>query len=199
MPRYAYAQAHPQSCTAVAIMVTLSELGLTDVHLSRGREMMIHGQLKRDPTPGSGQEEILPHAAVQYLTQMGTSATVYQDKARTTPLKGAAPGDYAQFKQGLAGAGIGRTFGAIDLNTVFNNDARVFLIVGFFQGPALKTHTILMRQDGGSVWVMNPDGGTDHQYTAGQVSAFLNAPMTATFHFANRGYIYTGIATRVWR
>ena len=50
-------------------MAALAELGLIAAsRVGSGLEMQIHGMLKRDPTPGSGQEEILPHAAVGYLT-----------------------------------------------------------------------------------------------------------------------------------
>jgi hypothetical protein len=127
MARYQYAQQHAQSCTAVALMVTLKEIGLwSGRDLNRGLEAMVHGLLKRDKTVGSGMEEILPHAAAAYLIEQGAIAEVLEQKSRTALLKAAAAADYKQYDDGITSSGITRRDTAVDLSTAFNNDARVF-------------------------------------------------------------------------
>ena len=91
-------------------------------------------------------------------------AEVCQNKSITDWLAQFAPTDYKQYKSGLKGANIVRQ-AKLDPTTAFNNDARVFQIVGFMGTGKLMTHTILMRKDQGKIWAMNPDGATDTEYS----------------------------------
>lgn len=194
--RIQYNQTHPQSCTAVAIMVTLAELGLipqTDV--ASTLEMQIWGQIKRSAVVG--EEEIMPSAAVSYLQGKGMLAEVCQNKSITDGLKQFAPTDYKQYKSGLKGANIVRQ-AKLDPTTAFNNDARVFQIVGFMGTGKLMTHTILMRKDQGKIWAMNPDGATDTEYSESEIGNFL-AGQQNSVNFAGKAYLCAGIAYRAWK
>ena len=194
MPRYQYNQTHQQSCSAVAIMITMAELGVIQPHdVCKALEFGIWGNCKRSDV--AGEEEIFPAQAMLSLRSKGALAEIYQDKTITAGLKQAAAQDYQQYKAGLANNGIQRN-GKIDLSSCFNDDARIFVIVGFMGQGKLLTHTVLMRKDQGSIWVMNPDGGTDTQYGDGEIATFL-AGQTAPVTFAGRAYLCAGIAIRV--
>ena len=195
MARYSYPQTEHQSCTAVSIMVTLAELGkIPATDINRNKEMLIWGLTKRGNL--TGQEEVMPHKAINYLTSQGLLTELHQNKTITGGLKQAAPKDYAEYKQGLKSEKITRG-AALDLTTAFAKDARVFLIVGFMEANALKTHTILVRKDQGKIWVMNPDGGSDTEYADSQVLAFIGGQKTPV-NFAGRSYLCAGIAYRAW-
>ncbi len=195
MARYSYNQTEEQSCTAAAIMVTLAELGkIAATDIDQNREMRIWGQTKRGNV--QGQEEVMPHSAIDCLCSYGLHTELHQNKQITAVLKHAAATDYAEYKQGLQRYQIPRS-GALNITTAFANDARVFLIVGFMSGLALKTHTVLVRRDQGSLWVMNPDGGTDTQYSDAEVLLFISG-QNAPVHFAGRNYLCAGIAYRAW-
>lgn len=196
MSLYQYKQTHGQSCTAVAMMITLAELGLIpDTDINQTTEMAYWGTAKRSSTVG--EEEILPSAAIQLLISKGAKTEAYEDTGLTAGLKAYAPTDYAQYETGLSTAKIVRQ-GKLDPATAFNDNARSFLIVGFMSATKLMTHTVLMRKEGNQISVMNPDGGSETSYSSGEIISFLagqNAPVT----FAGLPYLYTGIAYRVWK
>lgn len=195
MARHSYPQSQQQSCTAVAIMITLAELGkIPDTDINKPTEMKIWGLTKRSAM--QGKEEIMPHSAILYLTSEGMKTELHQNKMITGGLKQAAADDYKEYKAGLKSAQITRS-GALDVTTAFKDDARVFLIVGFYESQALKTHTVLLRKDNGKIWAMNPDGGTDTEYSEAEVLNFISG-QTNPVNFANRPYLSAGIAYRVW-
>ncbi len=176
-------------------MVTLAELGkIPATDINQNKEMQIWGQTKRGNV--KGLEEVMPHKAINYLTSQGLLTELHQNKTITGALKQAAAQDYAEYKQGLTAEKITRS-GALDLTTAFAKDARVFLIVGFMDANALKTHTVLVRKDQGKLWVMNPDGGSDTEYADAQVLAFIGGQKTPVT-FAGRSYLSAGIAYRAW-
>jgi hypothetical protein len=199
------AQKKPQSCTAIAIKVTLHELGVSTYSGIDGGELALWEQLKRSNT--IGEEEIMPHAAILYLQSRGCTVELIEDKIRTAPLSLNAPGDYSQYTTGLSTNGIVAQNRALDPANDFLNAARVFVIVGFLgratvAGPLkLLTHTVLCRLHGGSYWTLNPDGATDKAYSLGEVQTFLAhanpmAPVKPEFA-SKKCYTYTGIAYRV--
>jgi hypothetical protein len=195
MAHYSYQQTEQQSCTAAAIMVTLAELGkIAATDIDQTREMRIWGQTKRSSV--KGQEEIMPHSAIDCLCSYGLQTELHQNRTITGGLKQAAAKDYAEYKQGVQRYQIPRG-AALNLSTAFAKDARVFLIVGFMVGNDLKTHTILLRRDQGNIWVMNPDGGSDTQYSDSQVLGFISG-QTTPVTFACRSYLCAGIAYRTW-
>jgi hypothetical protein len=195
MAHYSFQQTEPQSCTAASIMVTLAELGkIPATDIKQTKEMEIWGLTKRGNV--KGQEEVMPHKAINYLTSQGLVTELHQNKTITDGLKKAAAHDYAEYKQGLKDEKITRS-GELNLTTAFAKDARVFLIVGFMEANALKTHTILVRKDGGKLWVMNPDGGSDTEYADAKVLAFIGGQKTPV-NFAGRNYLCAGIAYRAW-
>ncbi len=98
------AQKKPQSCTALAIKVTLHELGVSTYSGIDGGELALWEQLKRSNT--IGEEEILPHAAILYLQSRGCTVELIEDKFRTAPLSLKAPDDYLQYTKGLSTNGI---------------------------------------------------------------------------------------------
>jgi hypothetical protein len=130
--------------------------------------------------------------------------TVIQDKGRTTALKASVATMYKAYTSGLKDIGLGRALRPFDLND-FADNARLFLIVGFFTSTGLKLHTVLARLDGSTYYVMNPDGGTDTAYTGTDLTSFLNAPIMKTLVTPNplpfagpgKNYIYSGIAVRI--
>ena len=195
MARYSYNQTEEQSCTAAAIMVTLAELGkIASTDIDQTREMRIWEQTKRGTV--QGKEEVMPHNGIDCLCSYGLHTELHENNQITAVLKHAAAADYAEYERGLQHYQITRS-GAVNITTAFANDARVFLIVGFMSGQDLKTHTVLMRRDQGSLWVMNPDGGTDTQYTDAEVLQFTSG-QTAPVPFAGRDYLCAGIAYRAW-
>ncbi len=174
-------------------MVTMAELGIIQPHdICKSLEFGIWGNCKRSDVVG--EEEIFPAQAMLSLRSKGAMAEIFQNKDITAGLKHAAANDYQQYKTGLANNGIQRN-GKLDLSSCFNDDARIFVIVGFMQ-PTLKTHTVLMRKDQGQIWVMNPDGGSDTSYSEGEIANFLAGQM-APVNFAGRSYLCAGIAIRV--
>ena len=197
-------QSRPQSCTALAIKVALHEFGISTYSGLDGGEVSLWQQLKRSST--TGDEEILPHAAVTYLQSRGCKVEVIEDPAHTVPLSGRARADYIQYMTGLASHGIVPQNRPLDLTKDFLNDARVFIIVGFIGAPTrggppkLLTHTVLCRKEEGMYWTLNPDGGTDKAYSISEVQAFLAntnliSPVKPEFA-SKKTYIYTGICYR---
>jgi hypothetical protein len=197
-------QSRPQSCTALAIKVALHEFGISTYSGTDGGEISLWQQLKRSST--SGEEEILPHAAVKYLQSRGCTVEVIEDPAHTVPLSGRARADYIQYTTGLTSHGIVPQTRPLDLTKDFLDDARVFIIVGFIGAPTrggppkLLTHTVLCRKEEGMYWTLNPDGGTDKAYSLSEVQAFLantNLISPVKPEFASKKiYIYTGITYR---
>lgn len=181
-------------------MVTMAEIGVIQPHdICQSLEMGIWGNCKRSDTVG--EEEIFPSSAMLSVRSKGALAEIYEDKTITAALKQFAPVDYGQYKSGLKSSGITRN-GKLDLSSAFQNEARVFIIVGFMDmghsGPKLMTHTVLARKDQGSIWVMNPDGKSDTQYSEGEITTFLNGQQAPTA-FAGKSYLATGIAIRIWK
>jgi hypothetical protein len=197
-------QARPQSCTALAIKVALHELGISAYPGLDGGELSLWQQLKRSSR--TGDEDIMPHAAVTYLQSRGCTVEVIEDPAHTLLLSGRARSDYIQYTTGLTSHGIVPHNRPLDLTKDFADDARVFIIVGFIGAPTrggppkLLTHTVLCRKEGGMYWTLNPDGGTDKAYSLSEVQAFLAntnliAPVKPEFA-SKKTYIYTGINYR---
>ena len=197
-------QSRPQSCTALAIKVALHEFGISTYSGLDGGEISLWQQLKRSST--TGEEEILPHAAVTYLQSRGCTVQVIEDPAHTVPLSGRARADYIQYTTGLTSHGIVPQYRPLDLTKDFLNDARVFIIVGFIGAPTrggppkLLTHTVLCRNEGGMYWILNPDGGTDKAYSLSEIQAFLAntnliSPVKPEFA-SKKTYIYIGISYR---
>src|SRR6266487_1318955 len=98
--RIAYRQTHTQSCTAVAIIVSLAEFCIKNFNSAvAGEELPLHNKLKRSAIPG--EEEIMPHKAAEDLRNHGLQMTVIQDKGRTGALKGSVSTMYKAYKSGL--------------------------------------------------------------------------------------------------
>ena len=55
-------QAHSQSCNALAIIITLAELGKGSYAGNKGEELTLHSVLKRSKK--AGEEEIMPYRTV---------------------------------------------------------------------------------------------------------------------------------------
>jgi hypothetical protein len=122
---------------------------------------------------------------------------LFEDTSLTAALKHHAAADYGQYEGALISANITRQ-GKLNLGTAFSDDARVFLIVGFMSKAKLMTHAVLMRKDGGQIYVMNSDGPSDTPYSDSAIGGFL-AGQTAQVAFAGKQYMFTGIAYRVWK
>ena len=186
-------QAHSQSCNALAIIITLAELGKGSYAGNKGEELTLHSVLKRSKK--AGEEEIMPYRTVEYLKyRKGLDVTVVEDQTRTAVLKASVTDLYNDWMEGLKAIRSSPALRKLDLVKDFEGDARVFLIVGFMDKRKLMTHTILARKEAAKYCVLNPDGGTDDEYTLGHMQGFLSAPMNKPVPFANRDYIYTGIA-----
>lgn len=196
--RQFHKQAEPQSCTALAIRCALHEFGVSTFSGTDGGELPLWNELKRGSK--KGEEEILPHAAIQYLQERGLAVTMVEDMVRTRPLAQMAPKDYGDYLVGLKMIGVVPEDRAIDLDADFDKDARVFMIVGFIDMGLgkLATHTILCRKEGAHYWALNPDGGTDKAYDRSDLISFLavaDPTIDPKPEFASKSfYIYTGLS-----
>lgn len=201
--KHFHPQAEPQSCTALAIRCALHEFGLSTYAGVAGGELPLWNELKRGTK--QGEQEILPHAAIEYMAQRGLTVEMIEDKVRTRPLAHLAAKDYSDYLVGLKAINVTPVDRGIDLKADFDDDARVFMIVGFIDAKLgkLATHTILCRREGNSYWALNPDGGTDKSYDASEMIRFMAVTdpiIKPKPEFASKDiYLYTGLSYRAWK
>jgi len=191
-------QDHPQSCTALAIKCALHEFDIIKYDGLKGGELKLWNKLKRSNS--KGEEDIMPHSAVSYLLKKGCKVEIIENKTKSAPLVQLANKEYSEYQQGLTQENLKPTNRPLDVIKDFENDARIFMIVGFLNQGKFSTHTLLCRKDANSYWVLNPDGGTDTSYTYSEFDAFLkhNNPQVQSPNFGSKtNYIFTGICFRV--
>ncbi|MGB0670482.1 MAG: hypothetical protein ACPGNT_03210 [Rhodospirillales bacterium] len=189
MPRYSFGQTQQTSCGAVALATAVAELNQTGGGNIGNQEGQLFNQIKYKDNSGSDPALIAFHAAKVMMKKV----TILEDEKRTGTLLAQMPAGvkakYGAFKSYEPHPNTGikveaRGLTAADLTT----GARA-MIVAIIAGTDLM-HFLLLRQDAGAVWIMNPDGGTDQQFA-------FNSLASQTFTAGNVNYIYTGIAILV--
>lgn len=200
MPRYSKRQQEALSCGAATLLVALRELG-RPVLTTNDQEAALYAAIKiPDGSPGAG--ETLPSSILSYAQNEGLRAEIIESP-QTAGLFG-AKAMYQLYRYTLGTLGINPT-SREPADADMDNNGRLFLVVKFNNSDS--THYVLARKDGGLTYLMNPDPGSDDQLP---LPAF-NDPLSTNRNgvivhnggsTANdggrRGYVFTGIAVRVW-
>ncbi|MGB0682964.1 MAG: hypothetical protein ACPGOV_09660 [Magnetovibrionaceae bacterium] len=186
MPRYSFAQTEQTSCGAASLATAVAELNHAGGGGIGAAEIPLFEKIKYPDRSGSDPTKLAFHAAKIMMKKV----TILEDTARTGGLVGkldkTAKAQYAALVSYEPAPTTGikkedRALAASDLQ----GGARA-LLVCIIAGTALM-HYVLARHDGGSLWIMNPDGGTDSQVG---LHSLAQVPVT----IGGVGYIYTGIA-----
>lgn len=192
MPRYSFAQTRAQSCGAVAVMVAMAELGVIGApQINAATETQIWRNIWRGNAPNESPVSYVAN----FFIGNDRNAQLYEDQTRIANLMAASPAmvtDYGRHRDELSSAGMtGQISPLLPLH--FADNARIVLAV--IIAATGQLHYLLARQEGGGIWVMNPDSGMDTQQP--DLFAWANGPAGGARDIGGVNYIFTGIFVRV--
>ncbi|MEO1494007.1 MAG: peptidase C39 family protein [Pseudomonadota bacterium] len=191
MPRYTYTQTEPHSCGAAALMVAMAELGaLARSKISQEREMRIYKRIWQ----AKGDDSNIAKTAKYTRRKWDRDAVVHENLFITSKLKENKDFQlqHALYDIDMKAAGVSSTTAWGMADDMFDDDARVLLVVAFpKRGGGIGLHFLLARKDEGQVWLMNPDGGLDHAVP--KFGDWIECPWHAYTDRKKHKYIFTGV------
>lgn len=210
MPRVRKRQQEPKSCGAATLLVTLHELLGVPAQTTNAEEDAIYKVVRFDGFGPQklGKDETLPSSVYDYATGKGLKAAIIESPNTSKTLLQAFPGAAGMYQLYRAALGSRKLENRDVQDSDFNDNGRVFFVVKFAASDL--THYVLGRKDGGQIYIMNPDPGSDEPMpllkvgdslaTNNQGTLIFNSGTAATENDADvRRYIFTGIAVRVWK
>lgn len=166
-------------------MVALAELGIDG--LSQQREEEIFQAIRSKAEPAGS----LPGRIARLATECGLYSRVWNDDNKLTTLArqlgNLVPWDVdvllREHQAALAEAGVEVTSGRVyapEVLGILRNHGRVLLVVSVQLSDGLDLHYLLVREEEGRIWVMDPDGGMNHAWSEEQFFMFLPRPFDPT-------------------
>ncbi len=202
MTRVSKRQQEQKSCGAATLLVTLHEL--TGAPATTNTEEDTIYKAVRIPTGQLGAGETLPSSVYSYAVGKGLHAEIIESPSTHGAYSG--KNMYKLYRHAVALGGLGGQLKSRDVaDTDLDGNGRLFLVVKFTNSDS--THYILARKDGGRVFIMNPDPGSDDEMPLPAFNDPISTNSKGVLVYDNgttvndathRNYVYTGIAVRVW-
>jgi hypothetical protein len=177
----------------------MAEFGLLEFDGDkRGQELLLHGLIQQGTY--RGERGACLRQARLHMIRMGLSVGARQDTQRAAAIR-----KQLRVFEPQAEYHVVRDLGVeasprLNLPEDLAGGARLLLIQAQVWNARLAVHPLLLRADGGRLFVMNPFNGRDEEVTQRHLSVHIASPVAAgARQFAGGIYLDLGLALRVAR